>query len=75
MQIGVPAETTSGETRVAATPETAKKLVAQGHQLRVASAAGEGASVVPQVHLHLSPEAPPSPGPTATAPAPRWTST
>lgn len=46
-----------------------------GSMKRVASAAGEGASVVPQVHLHLSPEAPPSPGPTATAPAPRRTST
>ena len=32
MQIGVPTETAPGETRVAVTPETAKKLVAQGHQ-------------------------------------------
>jgi NAD(P) transhydrogenase subunit alpha len=31
MLIGVPAETTVGETRVAVTPETAKKLKAQGH--------------------------------------------
>ncbi|MBL0421376.1 Re/Si-specific NAD(P)(+) transhydrogenase subunit alpha [Ramlibacter sp. AW1] len=45
MQIGVPAETTAGETRVAVTPETAKKLVAQGHVLKVASAAGLAASV------------------------------
>ena len=35
MQIGVPAETTAGETRVAATPETVKKLKALGHTLRV----------------------------------------
>ncbi len=44
MQIGVPAETTAGETRVAVTPETAKKLVAQGHTVRVQSGAGVAAS-------------------------------
>ncbi|WP_260465270.1 hypothetical protein, partial [Stutzerimonas stutzeri] len=30
MHIGVPLETHSGETRVAATPETVKKLIGQG---------------------------------------------
>ena len=45
MLIGVPAETTAGETRVAVTPETAKKLVAQGHVVRVQSGAGVAASV------------------------------
>ncbi len=45
MLIGVPAETTAGETRVAVTPETAKKLKAQGHTVRVASGAGLAASV------------------------------
>jgi len=45
MLIGVPAETTVGETRVAVTPETAKKLVAQGHVIRVQSGAGVAASV------------------------------
>ncbi|TAJ64892.1 MAG: NAD(P)(+) transhydrogenase (Re/Si-specific) subunit alpha, partial [Variovorax sp.] len=40
MLIGVPAETTTGETRVAVTPETAKKLVALGHTVRVQSGAG-----------------------------------
>ena len=40
MEIGVPTETTAGETRVAVTPETAKKLKAQGHTLRVQSGAG-----------------------------------
>lgn len=45
MLIGVPAETTVGETRVALTPETAKKLVAQGHTLHVQSGAGVAASV------------------------------
>jgi NAD(P) transhydrogenase subunit alpha len=45
MQIGIPAETTGGETRVAVIPETAKKLVAQGHVIRVQSGAGVAASV------------------------------
>ena len=44
MLIGVPAETTAGETRVAVTPETAKKLQAQGHTLRIQSGAGIAAS-------------------------------
>ncbi|MDZ5461736.1 NAD(P)(+) transhydrogenase (Re/Si-specific) subunit alpha, partial [Azohydromonas lata] len=45
MLIGVPLETAAGETRVAVTPETAKKLKAQGHQLFVQSGAGIAASV------------------------------
>ncbi|CAM5787086.1 Re/Si-specific NAD(P)(+) transhydrogenase subunit alpha [Rhizobacter fulvus] len=45
MLIGVPLETAVGETRVAVTPETAKKLVAQGHTIRVQSGAGVAASV------------------------------
>jgi H+-translocating NAD(P) transhydrogenase subunit alpha len=45
MRIGVPAETLHGETRVAVTPETAKKLVAQGHSIVVQSGAGVAASV------------------------------
>ena len=40
MLIGVPAETAPGETRVAVTAETAKKLVAQGHTVRIQSGAG-----------------------------------
>jgi H+-translocating NAD(P) transhydrogenase subunit alpha len=44
MLIGVPTETASGETRVAVTPETAKKLAAQGHRIRVQSGAGSRAS-------------------------------
>ena len=44
MQIGVPRETAPGETRVAATPETVKKLVAQGHAVRVESGAGVAAA-------------------------------
>jgi H+-translocating NAD(P) transhydrogenase subunit alpha len=45
MQIGVALETAPGETRVAATPETVKKLKAQGHTVRVQSGAGVSASV------------------------------
>ncbi len=45
MRIGIPAETQAGETRVAATPETVKKLVAAGHQVTVQSGAGGGASI------------------------------
>ncbi|MFO1319620.1 MAG: Re/Si-specific NAD(P)(+) transhydrogenase subunit alpha [Burkholderiales bacterium] len=41
MQIGIPAEIRAGETRVAATPETVKKLTAGGHHtLLVQSGAG-----------------------------------
>ena len=46
MHIGVPAETYPGETRVAATPETVKKLVAAGrHQVSVQAGAGLSASI------------------------------
>ncbi|MDQ6627094.1 MAG: Re/Si-specific NAD(P)(+) transhydrogenase subunit alpha [Pseudomonadota bacterium] len=44
MLIGVPRETAAGETRVAVTPETAKKLAAQGHRVQVESGAGIAAS-------------------------------
>ena len=44
MHIGVPAETRAYETRVAATPETVKKYVSQGHRVTVQSGAGTGAS-------------------------------
>jgi proton-translocating NAD(P)+ transhydrogenase subunit alpha len=45
MRIGIPAETFAGETRVAATPETVKKMLAAGHQVLVQQAAGNGASI------------------------------
>jgi len=44
MRIGVPAETRPGETRVAATPETVKKLAAK-NEVRVQSGAGAGSSI------------------------------
>lgn len=43
MRIGIPAESRVGETRVAGTPETVKKLTAQGHTVLVQSTAGERA--------------------------------
>src|SRR2546429_1867778 len=46
MNIGMPAETRAGETRVAATPETVKKLAAGGrHAILLQSGAGVAASV------------------------------
>lgn len=46
MHIGVPAETRANEARVAATPETVKKLVTQGHRISVQSGAGLPASYI-----------------------------
>ena len=46
MRIGIPAEIYPGETRVAATPETVKKLTAGGrHTVIVQTGAGAGASI------------------------------
>ena len=50
MHIGVPLETAAGEARVAVTPETAKKLSAQGHTVQVQSGAGLAASVTDQAY-------------------------
>ena len=44
MRIGVPLETRLGETRVAATPETVKKLIGQGHTVVIQKGAGLQAS-------------------------------
>ena len=46
MIIGIPRETRHGETRVAATPETVKKLAASGkHSLVVEAGAGASSSI------------------------------
>ncbi|QIE22429.1 Re/Si-specific NAD(P)(+) transhydrogenase subunit alpha [Caballeronia sp. SBC2] len=46
MHIGVPAETRANEARVAATPETVKKFVSQGHRVTVQRGAGVPASYI-----------------------------
>ena len=51
MLIGVPLETVAGETRVAVTPETAKKLKAQGHTVHVQSGAGLAASATDEAYV------------------------
>jgi H+-translocating NAD(P) transhydrogenase subunit alpha len=51
MQIGIPSETVAGETRVAATPETVKKLIAQGHSVCVQAGAGERAAYTDAAYI------------------------
>ncbi|WP_137919781.1 Re/Si-specific NAD(P)(+) transhydrogenase subunit alpha [Hydrogenophaga sp. 2FB] len=62
MKIGVPAETAAGETRVAVTPETAKKYVAQGHTVRVQSGAGVAASATDAAYTAVGAEITDAPG-------------
>jgi NAD(P) transhydrogenase subunit alpha len=50
MRISIPAETRPGETRVAATPETVKKLAAK-HQVLVQTGAGVAASVTDEAYV------------------------
>jgi NAD(P) transhydrogenase subunit alpha len=50
MLIGIPAETRSGETRVAATAETVKKMTSSGHRVLVESGAGVRAAQVDAVY-------------------------
>jgi len=56
MLIGVPLETAAGETRVAVTPETAKKLKALGHALRIQSGAGVAASATDEAYTAVGAE-------------------
>ena len=56
MHIGVPRETYAGETRVAVTPETAKKLKAQGHVVRIESGAGLTASATDDAYAAVGAE-------------------
>ena len=51
MRIGIPAETRPGETRVAGTPETVKKLVAQNHVVAVQAAAGRASSQPDEAYI------------------------
>ncbi|MFZ5756742.1 MAG: Re/Si-specific NAD(P)(+) transhydrogenase subunit alpha [Pseudomonadota bacterium] len=50
MQIGIPAEITAGETRVAATPETVKKYVGLGYRVVVQSGAGVASSCIDKAY-------------------------
>ena len=51
MKIGVLRETISGESRVAATPETVKKMIALSHSVSIE--AGAGIQAVSYTHLTL----------------------
>ena len=62
MLIGVPLETVAGETRVAVTPETAKKLVAQGHTVRIQRGAGVAASAPDEAYTAVGAELTDAPG-------------
>src|SRR5262249_31098794 len=62
MLIGIPLETAAGETRVAVTPETARKLIAQGHALRLQSGAGGAASAPDDAYAALGVEITDAPG-------------
>ena len=46
MQIGIPTETVVGEHRVAATPETVKKLINAGHTVVIQRGAGVNAAYI-----------------------------
>ena len=50
MRIGIPKESLQGETRVAATPETVKKFISQGHTVVVAKGAGESANFIDEAY-------------------------
>ena len=46
MQIGIPTETVVGETRIAATPDTVKKLIGAGHSVVIERGAGVKAAYI-----------------------------
>lgn len=56
MRIGIPQETRDGETRVAATPETAKKLIAAGHHVLVERNAGSRARFPDEAYADVGAE-------------------
>ncbi|UDF35958.1 UNVERIFIED_ORG: Re/Si-specific NAD(P)(+) transhydrogenase subunit alpha [Shinella sp. XGS7] len=56
MLIGVPRERAAGETRVAVTPETVKKLIAQGHALCIERGAGLAASITDEAFAAVGAE-------------------
>jgi H+-translocating NAD(P) transhydrogenase subunit alpha len=56
MIIGVPAETRANEARVAATPETVRKLVTQGHRVMIQRGAGLPASYIDEAYVSAGAE-------------------
>jgi NAD(P) transhydrogenase subunit alpha len=56
LTVGVPLEVAAGEARVAVTPETAKKLIAQGHVVRLQAGAGVAASVPDEAYVAVGVE-------------------
>ena len=50
MKLAIPKERLEGETRVAASPETVKKLTALGLEVIVETGAGEHASIADQLY-------------------------
>ena len=56
MQIAIPAEAYPGELRVAATPETIKKLIKAGHQVRVETKAGLHAAITDAAYIEAGAE-------------------
>jgi NAD(P) transhydrogenase subunit alpha len=54
MRIGVPAEIRPGETRVAATPETIRKLVQRGHHSCAVQRGAGAASSIPDAELEAA---------------------
>ena len=61
-------ESAPGERRVAATPETVKKLVAAGASIKIESGAGLGAGFVDQAYLDVVRNWPPP----TLLPRPTW---
>lgn len=50
MKIAIPKETAPGETRVAATPESVKKLIALGHEIMIETNAGKAAGFLDEAY-------------------------
>ncbi|WP_343683110.1 Re/Si-specific NAD(P)(+) transhydrogenase subunit alpha [Acinetobacter baylyi] len=53
MQIGIPTETIAGENRVAATPETVKKLISAGHHVVIERGAGVKAAYIDSAYEQM----------------------
>jgi len=56
MRVGIPKEVREHERRVAATPETVKRLVGQGHEVMVEAGAGWGAAITDDAYKNAGAE-------------------